>query len=50
MEQQYINTRKAPKDAGFEPVGVFHKPFHHSGTMEQALKTLPDARNITTTK
>jgi hypothetical protein len=36
MVQEYMILQKAPKDAGFEAIGVFHKPFHHSGTVEQS--------------
>lgn len=36
MVQKYTIWRKAPKDAGFEAVGVFHRPFHYCGTMEQS--------------
>jgi hypothetical protein len=35
MVQKYAILREAPKDGGCELVSVFHKSFHHSGTMEQ---------------
>lgn len=36
MEQAMSEVNEAPRDAGFRPVEVFHRLFHHRGTMEQS--------------
>ena len=38
MEQKLLEVNEAPTDAGSRLIELFHRLFHHRGTMEQSTK------------